>query len=114
MNVETVREIIVAAESAAHFAGKETEKNSQGNNTYPCGFGIVEINVNKNSNLGKIFSTFEDYDIKKNQLGKGFLVNNPYLAYTGQNMFIRYAAARAYAKVLNDNGIPAAAKFIID
>lgn len=102
--------ILGEASAAASKAGAEMYRE-MGGDRYACGFAWVDIyGIRANSKLGKQLSNF---GIKKDSYKKAFSVWDP-AGLPVQNIDIKEAGARAFAKVLESYGFKAYAGSRLD
>ena len=92
-----------AIQKAREASGDYYQVNLGGRDNFPCGFAWVKVfKVRSNSKLGKAMVSV---GFEKSYTG-GLSLWNP-SQYNCQNVNTLAAGARAYAKVLQDNGIEA-------
>lgn len=115
ITVEQIQDWLSEADEAARVAAAEAYAKNGNSDWDACGFGWVNIykfdgkNLDGRSKLAKIMKAAgvrQDYT-------RAFSVWNPG-GYGGQSISIKEAAARAYAKVLEDKGFTAYAGSRLD
>ena len=110
LSEDQFKTILLFASDAAHQAAQQyLDKNFDGQDGGPCGFGWVEIyGVRSNSRTGKLLAM---YGIRK--LDRYFYWHNP-SAMPIQSIDAKYAAACAAARVLRAYGFRAEAADRLD
>ena len=115
ITVEQIQDWMSEAEEAARVAAAEAYAANGNSDWDACGFGWVNIYKFNGKNLdgrSKLAKTLKAAGLRQDYT-RAFSVWNPG-GYGGQSISIKEAAARAYAKVLEDKGFTAYAGSRLD
>ena len=108
ITVEQIQDWLSEAEEAARIAAAEAYERNGNSDWDACGFGWVNIYKFAGKNLdgrSKLAKTLKAAGVRQDYT-RAFQVWNPG-GYGGQSISIKEAAARAYARVLEQKGFTA-------